>query len=492
CVIAAICGTAAVLITVGIVVPLLLPAVVNGQLDKMFVLSPNSPTIESFIEPSVPFQQAFYFFNVTNADEILIGKKPRVEEVGPFFYEEKFQRQDINWNVMKSSVSYRKNSTFRFVPDKSAGLSEDTLITTVNPIMLTLAAMVVNMALPTAARALLEIYLWRFQMEPFITKPAGELLFDGYEEPIIRALYTFTKNPNHKTGRFGFYYPKNQTKGVVLELDTGAKNISNLMKLLSFDGRSSMDVWSKDSCNEMRGSFASPFPRPIFPEKNIVMFSPSLCRSVYFEYNSSVSMGKLELYRYKLPFELMGKTKENECYCSDDFTCRDSMADIAPCRNGVPIVASYPHFYMASKKDINAVVGLKPEREKHETYLDVDPVTGLSLKAKKRVQINMPLKRYADLPALSKVQELIFPILWMDQGIEAPDASLLLLYEKVYYPQVVVSAVCYVFIALGVILIIAVVVVVLYTSRKRKKIVKPVANGEEHKDIVELQKPFIE
>lgn len=37
----------------------------------------------------VPFPLDFkvYMFNITNPDEIKEGKKPRVQEVGPFFYE---------------------------------------------------------------------------------------------------------------------------------------------------------------------------------------------------------------------------------------------------------------------------------------------------------------------------------------------------------------------------------------------------------------------
>lgn len=41
---------------------------------------------------------------------------------------------------------------------------------------------------------------------------------------------------------------------------------------------------------------------------------------------------------------------------------------------GAPIVVSFPHFYQADPAYINAVDGLNPNEEEHETYLDLQPV----------------------------------------------------------------------------------------------------------------------
>lgn len=41
---------------------------------------------------------------------------------------------------------------------------------------------------------------------------------------------------------------------------------------------------------------------------------------------------------------------------------------------GAPIVVSFPHFYQADPTYINAIDGLNPNKEEHETYLDLQPV----------------------------------------------------------------------------------------------------------------------
>lgn len=42
---------------------------------------------------------------------------------------------------------------------------------------------------------------------------------------------------------------------------------------------------------------------------------------------------------------------------------------------GAPIVVSFPHFYQADQQYIDAIDGMNPNKEEHETYLDLNPVS---------------------------------------------------------------------------------------------------------------------
>ncbi|KAB0341795.1 hypothetical protein FD754_018721 [Muntiacus muntjak] len=50
------------------------------------VLRNGSETFDSWKKPPLPVYTQFYFFNVTNPEEILNGETPRLEEVGPYTY----------------------------------------------------------------------------------------------------------------------------------------------------------------------------------------------------------------------------------------------------------------------------------------------------------------------------------------------------------------------------------------------------------------------
>jgi len=54
----------------------------------------------------------------------------------------------------------------------------------------------------------------------------------------------------------------------------------------------------------------------------------------------------------------------------------------------VPAYMSLPHFLFADQTLLDEVVGLSPDFERHRTIVSFEPLTGIPMKANKRVQIN--------------------------------------------------------------------------------------------------------
>jgi hypothetical protein len=48
-----------------------------------------------------------------------------------------------------------------------------------------------------------------------------------------------------------------------------------------------------------------------------------------------------------------------------------------PAHTGAPAYLSFPHFYQADPALLDAVEGLKPEKEKHQTYFLIQPVSSM-------------------------------------------------------------------------------------------------------------------
>ena len=92
---------------------------------------------------------------------------------------------------------------------------------------------------------------------------------------------------------------------------------------------------------------------------------------------------------------------QNKCYCPDKEKlignipmCNfNGLLDISSCR-GAPIIISAPHFLYGSPELLDYVKGLEPDLSKHESYIDVDPVTGIALKGRKRLQINVYVRKH--------------------------------------------------------------------------------------------------
>ena len=68
----------------------------------------------------------------------------------------------------------------------------------------------------------------------------------------------------------------------------------------------------------------------------------------------------------------------------------DGMLNVTSCKSGLPTFVSYPHFYKADPYYGNQFEKgmFRPDKSKHESYLTLEPVSGVLLDAKVRMQVN--------------------------------------------------------------------------------------------------------
>ena len=138
--------------------------------------------------------------------------------------------------------------------------------------------------------------------------------------------------------------------------------------------------------------------------------------------------------------------------------------NMGPCKTseslptGAPIALSYPHFYQvfvtviinitimimmniiilnrcplqctftdplpiaqADQSFRDAVIGMKPEKEKHQMFADIHPKFGFPLAFRPKFQLNAILRRDTDIPMISQFPEqLVLPFLWAQDGFGEP------------------------------------------------------------------------
>ena len=88
---------------------------------------------------------------------------------------------------------------------------------------------------------------------------------------------------------------------------------------------------------------------------------------------------------------------------------------ITNCVAGAPIILSCPHFWNGHDSLINSVDGIAPIKDAHETYLNIDPLSGVTLDGHKRIQVNLGLLPIPSLSVLANVNRTTFPIVWFDE-----------------------------------------------------------------------------
>nr|XP_045610405.1 lysosome membrane protein 2-like isoform X1 [Procambarus clarkii] len=527
------------------------PVIFSSIVNKMLVLSEDGKTLDAFLKAPVPIYMQIYLFNVTNPDAIRYhGAKPVLQQVGPYTYLEVREKYNLDWNHTKGTVSYRQNISFFFNEEMSNGLKETDYITTINAVMVTVAAKIENLG--PAVQAMAELAFLRFKESLFISRSVGELLFRGYKEPLLAELAKYIGDPTNSNGRFGFFYPiaaqvfgtqnnlilnavwsqlekgldlfdrhtvgellfdgfllpefdfdfshlspklnftqgwtgtiyeilqkmgvsnipaflqenklsllfgRNDTNDGIHTVSTGEKDMSTYLETQEWNGKSALTYWNDQYCNMINGTDGSQYPPKVTKDTVLKIFTSELCRSLYLTYEKEIKHNGIHAYRFTAPEKMLQAASENPdnaCYCYPDMNhCLGSgMLSLEPCAKGAKVIMSTPHFYMGDKIELAKLVGLNPSKEEHETFLDVEPKTGVTMKAAKKIQINVPLRPYGNLPSFKNVPEVTFPILWVNESADVNATVSKEVIKGVSLPFVVVNAICGTLIALGLVFLI--------------------------------------
>ncbi|MFX0027186.1 MAG: hypothetical protein ACFE8M_12300 [Candidatus Hermodarchaeota archaeon] len=110
----------------------------KGIAQEVKIPGPNDPGYDEWISndysDAIPEYRKFYMWNLSNPAQFLMGKKPILEEIGPYVFREYTTRYDVSYSAKLDEVTYKQYPTYRFQPDMSApSCSLDDKIVNVNP-----------------------------------------------------------------------------------------------------------------------------------------------------------------------------------------------------------------------------------------------------------------------------------------------------------------------------------------------------------------------
>uniref|UniRef100_A0A8C0RQD3 Scavenger receptor class B member 2 n=2 Tax=Canis lupus familiaris TaxID=9615 RepID=A0A8C0RQD3_CANLF len=375
---------------------------VDQTIEKNIVLRNGSETFDSWKKPPLPVYAQFYFFNVTNPEEILRGEIPRLEEVGPYTYRELRDKADIQFGDNGTTISAVSNKAYVFERNQSVGDPKTDLIRTLNIPAVT----AMEWAHLHFFRELIEALLKAYQQTLFVTHTVDELLW-GYKDEILSLINVFKPEISPY---FGLYYGKNGTNDGDYVFLTGEDNYLNFSKIVEWNGKT----------------------------------------SVYITFSDFKSVQGLPAFRYKVPGEVLANTSDNAGFCVPKGNCLGSgVLNISICKNGAPIIISFPHFYEADKKFVSAIDGMRPNKDYHETFVDINPLTGIILRAAKRFQINVYVKKLDDFIETGNIRTMVFPVMYINESvlIDKDTASRL---KSVINTTLIITNIPYIVMALGV------------------------------------------
>ncbi|XP_032395478.1 lysosome membrane protein 2 isoform X2 [Etheostoma spectabile] len=450
-------------IGIGLVVAQVFSKLMHNRLKKEIVLVEGSRVFESWKAPPPPVYMEYFFFNVTNVDAFLEGAKPEVTQVGPYTYREYRYKDNVSMVDNNRMVSAYNIKSFVFLREKSVGDPAVDSITTVNIPAWAVMNKVKGSFFKTS---MVSIWMNSYRSGLFTTRTVDELLW-GYEDPLLARVAS--TNPDVEKV-FGLMYKKNGTDSGEFIYHTGVQDYMDYGRVETWKGQSQLTFWTSNQSNSINGSDGSAFHPLLNKNERIYVFTPDLCRSIHMEFEKDVEVKGIPAYRFTPPRSVFASKEENpanEGFCVTPKECLGTgLLKVSPCRKGAPVVASFPHFYLGDAKYVSAIQGMSPQRQHHQTFLDLNPTTGVIVRANKRAQINILLSRIPGFPKTRVLNETIFPVMFLNESVVIDDASAARVH-KLLLIVTLVSNFPLIIVGLGAILLVA-LIILLVRARKQK------------------------
>uniref|UniRef100_A0A1B6L3M1 Uncharacterized protein n=1 Tax=Graphocephala atropunctata TaxID=36148 RepID=A0A1B6L3M1_9HEMI len=78
-------------------------------------------------------------------------------------------------------------------------------------------------------------------------------------------------------------------------------------------------------------------------------------------------------------------------------------------------MVSWPHFYLADPSYSQAIVGMRPDPDQHQFYMDMAEVTSVPLSVRGRMQLNMLMQTIPDIDLFKNIKRTVMPMMWFSQ-----------------------------------------------------------------------------
>ncbi|XP_061704075.1 protein peste-like isoform X2 [Cydia pomonella] len=433
CVFAVVC---ALLAAAGIAISLTWGRVFDSVVARQVALVPGSRSFREWEAPSVPLFMDVYLFNWTNSENFP-QEKPHLVQLGPYRFKEHRQHVNVTWHVNNGSMAYRTLRSWHFQPSSNGSLDDN--VTMLNII----AASAIYRARDWGflEQKMLSMSLAMFGQHMVVSKPARELLFEGYEDALLDVAKTL---PASATGgappvdRFGLFYERNNsiTTDGYMEVSTGVDSGTLPGQVLRWNYEDYLPYYTGE-CAKLKGSAGEFLPRDLTERSAVTVFVPDLCRSIQLTHKLSGELGGLPYHRYSVApesFDNSTSSHHNTCFCNGDCSWGGVM-NVSACRYGSPSFISLPHFLHADPALAAAVSGLQPDEDKHSFYFSVEPNLGVPLEVAARFQLNVLIEPNPNIALYEKVPKMLFPIFWVEQSVQT-EASII---EELVYARTILE-----------------------------------------------------
>ncbi|CAK9815152.1 Scavenger receptor class B member 1 [Anthophora quadrimaculata] len=399
----------------------------------------DTPSFLLWQRPPVGLIVKIYVFNYTNVREFENGNasKLRVEEVGPYVYRETLTRVNVTMHD-NETVTYQEKRSFEWISGNSVN---DRVVVPNLPLMFTLA---LSRNFQFFMQILVTIFLTKMRAQPFLELPVGEFLW-GYEDKLFQTTKPLASLKHHiPYDKFGILVLKNGLSADRITMHTGTDDHRNLGMIERVNGLDNHRIWEDEECDRVYGTDGSIFPPQWVerPNGTLHVYMKDFCRQIPLEFERRSFSNGIPTFRYALPSNVFTSSRNKDpCFCSKE--SYDSTGSKCPpagifnvsrCKFDTPMLVSFPHFYSAEQRLLDAIDGLTPRREHRESYIEIHPRLGVTVDMSMKFQLNLEVRKASGVPFAGNLKDgAILPLIWIDSEVDdLPESIQQILYRGHY------------------------------------------------------------
>eukprot|EP00039_Didymoeca_costata_P033082 m.40628 g.40628 ORF g.40628 m.40628 type:complete len:615 (+) comp9688_c0_seq1:225-2069(+) len=459
--------------------------IVDSQLKQNIRLdNPDLEYFKGWIDPSesnVTIYMQIVLWNITNPIEVMgSGALPKLELIGPWTYTEKILKHDILFSEDRDVVYYKYNRTFHYYDKpcpKGANIStmcslpENLMFYTMNTPYIGVVNQLSELlrdkpVLAETLMGVLKLFSKEQDEKSMMHKSMKDIVF-GYDDKILTLINQLAETALKLGVKLDLTIPSggynllnNNSLPEMFNstaVYTGRKNMSNLNKFISWAGQNkSLNVWngctaedaggSKDLAdhynklaNMINGTDGTLVHPHVHSDESLYMFSDDLqvasrfvSRTANGTYPEWVDYKGVKLMRYRLDGNILKSKKEIPMNCAYQNNGPTGVMNMS-LAYGSSVYTSKPYFMDGSASYFANVTnflppGVTPEtratpRDDYDTFVDVEPNSGIVYGAHKRLQVNVRLEQHeANSWETRNIHPggFLQPVMYCDEWTEAP------------------------------------------------------------------------
>ncbi|CAF1189538.1 unnamed protein product [Rotaria sordida] len=394
----------------GLVMLILFDPLVNKILAYKMAIIQGREGHRFWKDPPANIHRKMYIWHCTNPIEVQNGGIPELIERGPYVYREEWNRSNVAYSEDLNTISYIPLTTLYFDRNQSIG-SDDEYVTVINVPLMAMAHEV-QFYTPVMQEGI-NFFIELLETKLFVNVTVKQLM-EGYSDPLIE-IASKVKPGVLKDDKFGILQARNNTYYQNFTIQTGINDITQVAKVVSFNGVRTLNYWSTPQANMLNGTDGSLFPPNLHKTTQVYSYNADMCRSYYLSFLRERKDGYVTLYDFHLSANVFNMSREeNHGFCNHNSCLGDGVLNISTCYLGVWGFISSPHFFQADIKFRQDVRGMQPDENKHEFIMSFDPVTSVPFAVNVRLQLSFYMPNIKKLRLLKSVKPIIMPIVWFD------------------------------------------------------------------------------